>query len=376
MNDVAAIRFKYVHRNASRHGNVRYYYREPGKPLVRLPDDPTSEAFVAAYHKARAGEEADRPKPRHRIRDGSLRALLTAYLGSVEFAELSPATQAQRRRVVDSICHEPLRPGAAELFADVPLPAFKAKHVRVLRDRKADAPAAANHRLKLLRQVFGWGCEHEWVSHNPVTDVKALRSKSDGYHTWTVEEVERYLEIHPAGSKARLALGLLLFMGIRISDLALIGPQHRRGDVHVFRPYKGRERSPKELHLPVLPGLERILSTSKTGHMAYLVTEYGKPFSTKGLGQRFRKWCDAAELPHCSAHGLRKAGATIAAENGASDEDLKALFGWSNAREANTYTRKARQKIIARRAISMIDFGAGVSDMIEGADRCIIALDK
>lgn len=36
-----------------------------------------------------------------------------------------------------------------------------------------------------------------------------------------------------------------------------------------------------------------------------------------GLGNKMRQWCDQAELPHCRAHGIRKAGATIAAENGA-----------------------------------------------------------
>jgi len=34
-------------------------------------------------------------------------------------------------------------------------------------------------------------------------------------------------------------------------------------------------------------------------------------------------------LAKCSAHGLRKAGATIAAENGATDQQLMAMFGWT-----------------------------------------------
>lgn len=372
MSEMGSVPFKYVHANKSRHGNVRYYYREPGKTLVRLPDDPTSEGFGEAYRKARAGEVVEPPKPRHRIKDKSLRALCVAYLGSVDFGDLSPSTQAQRRRVVDSICQEPLKPGSSDLFADVPLSVFKGKHARILRDRKADAPEAANHRIKLLRQLFAWGCENEWVKANPIVDVKALRSKSDGHHTWTVEEVQAFLQAHELGSKARLALGLLLFMGIRISDLALLGPQNRQGDVHVFRPFKGRERSSKELHLRVLPTLDAVLASSEIGTKTYLVTEFGKPFSIKGLGNRFRKWCDDAKLTHCSAHGLRKAGATIAAENGASEEDLKAIFGWENAKEANLYTRKARQKIIAQRAISMMDFGEDISTMMQGEKGCII----
>ena len=38
-----------------------------------------------------------------------------------------------------------------------------------------------------------------------------------------------------------------------------------------------------------------------------------------------------AGLHHCRAHGLRKAGATICAENDTTENQLKAIFGWENA---------------------------------------------
>jgi integrase len=52
------------------------------------------------------------------------------------------------------------------------------------------------------------------------------------------------------------------------------------------------------------------------------VTQYGRAFTVAGFGNRFRDRCHEAGLPHCTAHGLRKAGATIAAENGAIDRQL------------------------------------------------------
>ncbi|SCB57283.1 Phage integrase family protein [Rhizobium aethiopicum] len=81
--------------------------------------------------------------------------------------------------------------------------------------------------------------------------------------------------------------------------------------------------------------------------MTFLVTEYGKPFSDKGLGNKIRQWCDEAGLFHCSAHGLRKAGASIAAENGATSDQLKAIFGWTTSQQADLYTRAARRKKLA-----------------------------
>jgi hypothetical protein len=60
-----------------------------------------------------------------------------------------------------------------------------------------------------------------------------------------------------------------------------------------------------------------------------------------------RKWCDDAKLPHCSAHGLRKAGAVIAAENGATSAQLQAVFGWTTSEQSDHYTRAAERKKLA-----------------------------
>lgn len=76
--------------------------------------------------------------------------------------------------------------------------------------------------------------------------------------------------------------------------------------------------------------------------------QYGKPFTANGFGNKFRDWCDETGLSHCSAHGLRKAGATIAAENGATAHQLMSIFGWLTLKEAERYTREAERKRMGR----------------------------
>jgi hypothetical protein len=56
--------------------------------------------------------------------------------------------------VLDHICNEPIAPGAKEIFGDFPVGRFAQKAVRVLRDRKADMPNAANTRVKTIRRLF------------------------------------------------------------------------------------------------------------------------------------------------------------------------------------------------------------------------------
>jgi len=59
---------------------------------------------------------------------------------------------------------------------------------------------------------------------------------------------------------------------------------------------------------------------------------------------------DEANLRHCSAHGLRKAAATRAAESGATARQLLALFGWLNIKEAERYTKAAQRRKLASAA--------------------------
>jgi hypothetical protein len=52
---------------------------------------------------------------------------------------------------------------------------------------------------------------------------------------------------------------------------------------------------------------------------------------------------------------LRKAGATIAANNGASAHQLMAIFGWDSLKQAEVYTRTADQIRLAEKAMHMIE---------------------
>jgi len=72
------------------------------------------------------------------------------------------------------------------------------------------------------------------------------------------------------------------------------------------------------------------------------------------LGIGFDERCNEAGLSHRTAHGLRKAGATIAAENGATDRQLMALFDWESAAQANVYTRAADRKRLTREAARLL----------------------
>ena len=91
---------------------------------------------------------------------------------------------------------------------------------------------------------------------------------------------------------------------------------------------------------PILPPLARSIEASPTGDLAFIVGERGKPMAKESFGNWFREVCEAAKVPG-SAHGLRKAGATRAAENGATTTQLRAMFGWTSDNMPALYTKTA-----------------------------------
>jgi hypothetical protein len=95
------------------------------------------------------------------------------------------------------------------------------------------------------------------------------------------------------------------------------GRQHVKDGWLHFAQFENRNRKPVTLDLHILPQFQKAIDEGPCGNLTFLVNEYGKPFTLAGFGNRMRKWCGTAGRMECSAHGLRKAGACVAAENGA-----------------------------------------------------------
>jgi hypothetical protein len=79
-----------------------------------------------------------------------------------------------------------------------------------------------------------------------------------------------------------------------------------------------------------------------------MFTDQVQPF-----GNAFREACRAAGVAK-SAHGVRKIGATRAAENGATVAELEAIFGWQGGGMASLYTRAADRARLAKGAIAKL----------------------
>jgi site-specific recombinase XerD len=69
---------------------------------------------------------------------------------------------------------------------------------------------------------------------DPTRDVRSPKIKTEGFTTWSEENIAIFEQTHAVGSRARLALALLLYTVQRRSDIVRMGRQHiRDGALHV-----------------------------------------------------------------------------------------------------------------------------------------------
>jgi integrase len=299
---------------------------------------------MECYQAALAGQSAPRLAiGAGRTRPGSIDALIVAYYGSaLSFLSLGASTQRAYRNIIERFRAE---------HGDKPVAGLTRNHVNAMLAGKVKTPTAANHWLRQVKSLMEFAVEQGYRKDDPTTGIKKIRERTDGIHTWSEVEIAQFEAHHAIGSKARLALGLLLYTAQRRSDVIRMGRQHVREGIVDVR----QQKTGAKLAIPLHPDLAAIIEATPSEHLTFLVTEYGKSFTAAGFGNWFRERCNAAGLPkHCVAHGLRKAACRRLAEAGCSANVIASISGHASLTEVSRYTKAADQERMARDGMAAI----------------------
>lgn len=341
-----------------RNKNDRYYVRKKGFRKIRikapLEDVPGSgelgKAFMEEYRAALAviaGEAAAAPK-KQTPREETFEWLCDQYFRSQKFQRFDKDTQRDKRSVLTRFC---------EAAGDLPYRKYYKDDMEASQLKRRATPGAADKLVKVIKALFNWAMQEKppLATHNPAVGVTPINTGSDGFHTWTSGELDQFRAFYPLGTKPRLAMEIMINIGARLSDAAGIGPRNEttiKGERWLrFTVKKNRKRfGPVTIEAPMTAELIAAIEATETGVDAYLVTSFGKPFVTAGLGNKMRDWCNEAKLPECSSHGLRKAAAVDLAEKGTTAPELCAVFGWTNLRTAQIYIDKANKRTMTANA--------------------------
>jgi integrase len=337
------IRLKYVNEYRDRHGVVRRYFRRPEQPAIALPGAPGSREFMEVYNAALAQLRV-REIGKDRSVPGTINAAIAAYYTHNKFLALADSTRKMRRAVLERFRADHGGKRIATLARE---------HVVAILGKQK--PFAAHNYLKALRGLMEFAAAIGLRKDDPTAGIERVKAKAGRIHTWTEAEIAQFEVKHPIGSRARLAMGLLLYTGQRRSDVIRMGPQHIRDGILFVRQQKtSMAKADEVLEIPIHPELARIIAASKGGNLSFLVTGYGAAFTSAGFGNLFRQWCDEANLHQCSAHGLRKAACRRLAEAGCTAPQIAAISGHKTLAEVQRYIAAADQARLARQAVGKI----------------------
>ncbi|MGJ4855575.1 tyrosine-type recombinase/integrase [Labrys sp. La1] len=349
--DGMEIDLRYLSEEKTRHGRRVVYARLKGK-RIRLKHPVSSPEFLDEYRAAVkalfAGVEENAAKAgkqdvRVPFAPKTLGWLIERYFTeSTKYLTMDPLGRKRRRKILEDVKkehgHKPMVIPGENIAKGVA--------------KRSGVPGNANEWLKSLKALYTWAVSIKIIEVSPAAGLGKIKTESEGFYTWTVDDIRTYVKRHPIGTMPYLACMQLLFTGLRRSDAVKFGRQHARSGKVNFKTSKTGADLITEMPWPLVDAIEAMPDTDQ---LPYLLTAYGKPFASgAAFGNWFKDRCREAGLPDCSPHGLRKGGATICSENGGSEVELEAMYGWANNRQSGVYTKKARALILATKGFERI----------------------
>ena len=280
-----------------------------------------------------------------RTRAGTVNAMIIGYIASCN----SPDWPRLRRSSIGESSK-----GCVANSATSASPRCNASMWSPMLDAKAaQTPTAARDLLRCLKLIVNYAIRIGVLDGNdPTAGVRVRVPKTDGFRAWGEEDIARFEAAYPIGSKARLALTLLLGTAARIADVVRLGRGHvRDGVIHMVQ-----QKTGAQVTVPLTSEVvEAINAAAPSEHVVFLLNEHGRAFTAHAFSKWFVKQCRRAGLDRgLSAHGLRKAACRRLAEAGCSASEISAISGHSSLREVARYTQAADRVRLARSAVDRL----------------------
>lgn len=344
----------YLSKYQDRHDKTRWRYRRVGK-TISIPGEPGSPDFEEAYQAAIEGREprkaivvahpgASLPK--------SFRDAWKRVQKSPEWLAYGPRTKAQATFLTERFLQMTVVDDVADVWADQLVSDLRRRHLKDILARFSEMPHSGRITLTAIRRMIKIALDEEWVEIDVSSSI-TYRPAYVGHRAWSDDEMQKFEERWPAGSAARTAYALALWLGNRRSDIAVIEWKQfdfARGVVRLDTVKGG-----KHLVLPITTMLAEALEPVKRAGDTVLVTAYGKPFSENSLTGLMADWTKRAGIGKgATLHGLRKTLGKMMAEASASTRELMDVLGHTNIAHAELYSREAAQELLAREAMEKV----------------------
>ncbi|MEM1363073.1 MAG: tyrosine-type recombinase/integrase [Pseudomonadota bacterium] len=326
-------------RSRKRRGRWFHYYRRWNPSDAKVietslevhglePDDPRVKAAYFAKH-AEWEHEPEAAKP---AQSGSFRWGIAVYKAGPQWKGLSDGTQQHRNGIFSRYLKSQ---------GDRPISTITKDDIEAALYSKGGHGAVND--FKALRPVFRYLYRTKVIPIDPMKGVEIDRPKIKGHETAGADEIERFQRRWAVGTTERLIFDLALFTGAARVDLAKLSRSNISDDLLIF----DRQKTGVRAYVPMTVDLKRVISQTPDISPAFILTDYGKPFTQAGLGNKFQGAAKAAKVSF-RLHGLRKAFCCYWAEQGKSATEIASMAGHSSLSEVELYTRAADRKRIVK----------------------------
>ncbi|MGE0024833.1 MAG: tyrosine-type recombinase/integrase [Hyphomicrobium sp.] len=328
---------KYVKR-IPRGDRVHLYFRFRGA-YTKLPPDPASAEFFAAYAQALEGTE--KPSARERCAEGSVNALIRDFKASPEFATLAAKTQRDYARALDHL-------GLA--LGRFPAKSIKRPAIIKLRNKIATrGTRAADFWVSVVARCFRIGVDLGYVEVNPAEKIERINDAEE-FKRWPAEARAAFETSSPP-PHVMTAYMIGLWTAQSLGDV-----------LHLARPiYDGRgfnvrrRKTERSGYIPAFSLLKAYLDKLPKSGVLFVTKADGARWTERAFSEEFRAWLDGLGLHDLHFHGLRKTTSAALAEAGASPHEIASITLHATIEMVEHYTKEADQRRMAHSAIAKLE---------------------
>lgn len=321
---------KYVRRKTAKGKTYLYFdtgqVDDNGKAVLkRLPDlrDPGFSRAVSMAQDAR--------NKRQDVPEGlTLNALISLYEKSPKFRSLAPASQALYALYLKR---------ARKELGIAPAGELEPSDVRIVLDRMADTPSAANAMMRALGAVYRWGRGQGHVSNKPTDGVEEFEEgEHEAWPEWLLEDALQ-------DEVLRLPVGMMYYTAQRIGDVCALRWSDIRGDAIELT----QQKTKLSLSVPIHRELKAMLDVAPRSDFTILQRPDGKPWTPNSLRKAIKAWA-ATRKQDVVPHGLRKNAVNALLEAGCSSAETAAISGQS-LQMVEHYAKKRNRTKLGQAAI-------------------------
>lgn len=293
--------------------------------LKRLPDvkDPTFGRALSAAQTTR-----DRRSATPHVL--TVAALANLYEKSQEFGRLAHASR---------INYGTYLKAARERLGIAPAAEVTPEDVRIIRDKMADRPGAANMFVRTLGSLYSWGRKRQHVTNNPVLDVELLEQGE--HEPWP----EWLLDLALQDEAVRLPVAMLYYTAQRIGDVCRMRWSDIRGGGIELK----QQKTGLTLTIPIHRDLAALLDGLPRTALTMLQNPAGGPWTPHTLRRVLQTWA-VAQGAEIVPHGLRKNAVNALLEAGCSSAETAAISG-QTLQVIEHYAKRRDRSVLGKAAI-------------------------